>query len=53
VIDENREPTADMRAAARQLREYYVALIREGFTEMQAIRIIGMVIAGQSGDKGE
>jgi hypothetical protein len=51
-IDEHREPAADMRTAARQLREYYVALVREGFTESEALRIIGMVLAGFR-DNGE
>lgn len=42
-----REPSAAMREAARALREMFVALIREGFTDRQAERIIGMAIAGQ------
>ena len=49
TIDPNREPSAESRTAARQLREYYVALVREGFTETEALRIIGMILAGQSG----
>ncbi len=48
-IDEGREPSAELRTAARQLREYYVALIRDGFSETEALRIIGMILSGQSG----
>ena len=35
------EPTADARALAALLRNNYVALRREGFTEMQALVMLG------------
>lgn len=44
-IDPEREPTADMRTAAVQMREVFVSLVREGFSEMQALQIIGYVVA--------
>lgn len=40
------EPSADLRQAAKGLREMYVALIEEGFTETQALVIIGQMVAG-------
>jgi hypothetical protein len=53
MIDPDREPSAQLRNAARQLREYYVALVREGFTEAQALRIIGTILSGSvQADKG-
>lgn len=48
-LDPNREPAADLRVAARQLRELFVALVNEGFTEAQALRIIGNVLDSQQG----
>jgi hypothetical protein len=35
-----------MRAAARDLRDMYVALIAEGFTVPEALTIIGHAITG-------
>lgn len=40
-----REPSADIRIAARELRQLYVALTAEHFTETQALVIIGQIIA--------
>ena len=51
-IDPQREPSAELRTAARALREYYVALIREGFTETETLRIIGYMLSAQ-GRTGE
>lgn len=45
-IDPNREPTAEIRTAARSMRELFVALVREGFSETQALQIIGSVLMG-------
>lgn len=44
------EPTADMRQLAKKLRDIYQALIIEGFSDRQALAIIGEVIA--AGAKG-
>lgn len=51
-LDPNREPAADLRVAARQLRELFVSLVNEGFTEHQALRIVGQVLGGQRGGSG-
>lgn len=40
------EASADMRVAARALRDMYVALIAEGFTVPEALAIIGHAING-------
>lgn len=37
------EPSADMRAGMRQLYEMFVALVDAGFTERQALQVIGDV----------
>lgn len=42
--DPTREPSADMRKAARACRDLYLALRAEGFTESEALVIIGHVI---------
>lgn len=39
------EPSAEVRQAARQVRELYVALTAEGFSPYEALMIIGQVIA--------
>jgi hypothetical protein len=44
------EPSADLRQAAHQLREMFIALIQEGFDERQALAIIGHVLAAGRGD---
>lgn len=38
-----REPSADMRVAARELHQLYVAL-SEQFTQQEALVIVGMVL---------
>ena len=43
------EPAADVREAAHKVREIFVALIAEGFSEPQALSIIGHVLSGQTG----
>lgn len=44
------EPSADMREFAHNLREMFVALVAEGFTETQALSVIGHTLRnfGQS-----
>jgi hypothetical protein len=46
------EPSADLRAAASSVRQMFVALVNEGFTESQALAIVGhILVAGiQKGD---
>jgi len=39
------EPAADLREMANILRQYFIALTQEGFTEHQALQIIGTTIA--------
>lgn len=43
------EPSADMREFARICRDMYVGLLQEGFTEREALDILGRVIAAQIG----
>lgn len=43
------EPSADLREAASVLRQTYVALVEEGFTVDEALKIIGQILAGQQG----
>lgn len=42
------EPSADLREAASILRQTYVALVEEGFTVDEALKIIGQILASQS-----
>jgi hypothetical protein len=44
------EPSADLRQAASSMWQMYVALTNEGFSENQALKIIGSVIAAQTGN---
>lgn len=39
------EPSADMRELAHNLREMFIALVAEGFSETQALTIIGHALA--------
>jgi hypothetical protein len=43
------EPAADLRGAANQLRQMYLALRQEDFTEQQTLTIIGQILASNSG----
>jgi len=45
------EPSADLRQMASALRQMFIALTSEGFTEQQALAIIGQVIAANAGGK--
>jgi hypothetical protein len=40
-----REANAEARVFAKQFREMFLALVEEGFTEQQALVIIGQVVA--------
>lgn len=43
-----REPSADQRVAAAQMYGMYLALLAEGFTEQQALVIIGQILVAAS-----
>lgn len=43
------EPAADLRELARTLRQMYAALIAEGFSEDQALKVIGQILAANRG----
>ena len=47
-----REASADQRVFAKQFREMYLALVEEGFTEQQALVIIGQIIAAGIANTG-
>lgn len=40
------EPSADLREAANYMRQWFIALTDQGFTEDQALRIISGAIGG-------
>lgn len=42
------EPTAEIRQAASAVRQTFVALVNEGFTERQALVIVGELLRGQA-----
>ncbi len=43
------EPAADTREMASALRQTFIALTQEGFTEQQALAIIGQILAAHGG----
>lgn len=43
------EPAAELREAASALWQTYIALTSEGFSEQQALVIIGQILASQGG----
>lgn len=49
------EPSADIRASARHIRELFLALLEQGFTEAQASSILGTMLgtamASSTGDQ--
>jgi hypothetical protein len=44
-----REPSADLRQLASMLFQTYTALTNEGFTEQQALVVIGQILAANGG----
>lgn len=40
-----KEPSADLRSLASTIRQMYVALLDEGFTEQQALIIVGQMLS--------
>lgn len=47
------EPTADMRVFAASMMQMYQALIQAGFSESQAMGIIGTTLAASIGQAGQ
>lgn len=43
--DPRREPSADMRVLAKMLRDLFLALRAEGFSNREALAVVGQVIA--------
>lgn len=43
------EPAADLRTLANMLRQMYVALLAEDFSEQQALVILGQVLSASAG----
>lgn len=43
------EPSADLREFASNIRQMYLALVEQGFTEQQAFNICGITIASAFG----
>jgi hypothetical protein len=41
------EPRAEIRVAAHELRELYVALLAEGFTEGEALTVLGHIVVSR------
>lgn len=42
------EPSPEVRSMALQLRQVFVALIAEGFTEAQALNLIGNILTANA-----
>jgi hypothetical protein len=42
------EPNADIRVFAKTMQQMFVALVQEGFTERQALIIIGQILAANA-----
>lgn len=47
------EPSAGARQMARAIRDIFAALMAEGFSEQQALAILGTVIAAQIGKSSD
>jgi hypothetical protein len=47
-----REPSADLRQLASMLHQTFIALVNEGFTEQQALIIIGQILVANAGGQG-
>ena len=45
------EPAADIRQAANAIRQVYLALRQEDFTDPQALVIVGQILATNAGGK--
>jgi hypothetical protein len=49
VTNDRVEPAAELRQAAHTIRETYIALTNEGFTETQALHIVGQLLVAALG----
>ncbi|HEU5394695.1 MAG TPA: hypothetical protein VFV36_07810 [Candidatus Methylomirabilis sp.] len=47
------EASASMRQMARMMREMFTALVQEGFTEAQAIAVIGQALQASTKSAGD
>lgn len=45
------EPAAGMRSAGREIHQLFVSLTQAGFSEDQALKIIGHMLANTNGGK--
>lgn len=48
-FDPTKEPSAQIIEAVREMRHLYVALVREGFSEGQALVILGTILSKGQG----
>jgi len=46
------EPAAEIRRLANAVRQVYVALINEGFSEAQALTVVGQILIANAGKAG-
>lgn len=46
-----REPSADLRMLAATLRQAYLALVAEGFTQAQALTVVGQILAAAATER--
>jgi hypothetical protein len=46
------EPAADLRTMANMIRQAFLALLQEGFTEHQALVIVGQLVTANSSGGG-
>jgi hypothetical protein len=52
VVRGKREPSADIRQAAAAMHEVFTALVDEGFSEKQALVIVGQMAAQRPPEPG-
>ena len=45
------EPAADIRQGANTIRQIYLALRQEAFTDQQALVIVGQILAANTGER--
>jgi len=47
-VNTPREPSSDLRQLASILHQTFVALVQEGFTEQQALVVIGQILSANA-----